>query len=77
MADDSGKDAGQIAADDCARQRKAGGSCTLTLEAEDVNGVRVGNDGGSWTARRYGTFGSLIRLRKQFIAEIIDSASDL
>jgi hypothetical protein len=63
--------------DDCARAREAGKTCELTLSAEDVGGRTLGPDDIALRILRFGQAGSLIRIRHDFIAEIVKSAEDL
>jgi len=67
-------DGSSLAAQDCARARKAGKQCVLTFGTEEVNGRLVGPDGSQIDAAGIMTFGSLIRLRTDFRAEIISAA---
>jgi hypothetical protein len=63
--------------DDCARARKVNKTCELTIEPERVNGKIVKNDLPPVVAVDWGKAGSLIRLRKDFVTEILKSAEDL
>lgn len=67
-----------LKAQDCARARKAGKACVLTFDQGDTieGGVDKG-DGEDYAARDLVTFSSLIRIRADFIAEIIRAAEDL
>jgi hypothetical protein len=65
------------AAGDCARARKLHKTCVLSIEAEDVTGKGVSGDGTVVTIPQFGKFGSLIRVREDFRAEIIKSAENL
>ena len=69
--------AGRMATDDCARARKAGKTCELTLPPEDVGGQAVGPDDIALRLLRFGQAGSLIRVRRDFIPEIVKAAEDL
>jgi hypothetical protein len=67
----------KMATDDCARARKAGKVCELTIEDETIEGgvpsageVNVG-------ILKFVNAASLIRVRKDFIPEILKSAEDL
>lgn len=74
FADDNNR---EPASDDCARARKLNKKCELTIEAEKVNGKTPKNDLPPVVAVDWGKAGSLIRIRRDFIAEIIKSAEDL
>lgn len=63
--------------DDCARARAAGKTCVINIEGIDVEGLKVGSTGERFTAPDFGRAGSLIRLRRDFIPEILKSAEDL
>jgi hypothetical protein len=62
---------------DCARARKAGKTCELTLEAEQVGGSKPDPGGSDVRVRRFDPSGSLIRVRRDFIDAIIQAADDL
>lgn len=64
-------------AGDCARARKAGKTCELTIEPEQVGGARPDPDGSDLRVRPFLPMGSLLRLRRDFIAEIVKAADDL
>jgi hypothetical protein len=63
--------------DDCAKARKAGRQCVLDMGAEDVHGTTPSKDGIDTSVVTFKELGSLIRIRRDFIAEIIKSADDL
>ena len=63
--------------DDCARARKLGKTCVLDIPAEEIEKGVVKPDGTDITARDPSKFPSLIRIRSEFIAEIIQSANDI
>ena len=68
-------DVSTMASDDCARARKAGKTCVLTIEDEDIEaGVPTGN-GTTVIALDTGKMASLIRIRRDFIKEILKSAA--
>ena len=70
-------DVSTMATDDCARARKAGKTCVLTIGEEDVEGnVGVPNET-TIDVRVIGKMSSLIRLRRDFIPEILKSAEDI
>jgi hypothetical protein len=64
-------------ASDCARARKAGQPCQLTIEAEPVGGDRPVPDGTDLRLRRFEPAGSMLRLRRDFIDQIAKSADEL
>jgi hypothetical protein len=74
---DVAREPGTMKTDDCARARKANKTCELTIEPERVNGKLVKNDLPPVVAVDWGKAGSLIRLRRDFIAEILKTAEDL
>ena len=69
--------AGRAEASECARARKAGKPCQLTIEPEQVGGDRVSPDGTDLRLRRFEPTGSMIRLRAEFIDQIVKSADEL
>jgi hypothetical protein len=62
---------------DCARARTAGKVCVLTIEDEKIEGSTPTGDGVSALAMTFARAGSLIRVRRDFIAEILKTAEDL
>jgi len=64
-------------ASECARARKAGKPCQLTIEPEQVGGDRPVPDGTDLRLRRFEPMGSMIRLRMEFIDQIVKTADDL
>ncbi len=62
---------------DCARARKAGKPCQLTIEPEQVGGDRPVPDGTDLRLRRFEPTGSMIRLRQEFIDSIVQAADEL
>jgi hypothetical protein len=62
---------------DCARARKAGQPCQLTIEAEPVGGDRPAPDGMDLRLRRFEPARSMLRLRREFIDQIVKSADEL
>lgn len=63
--------------DDCARARAANKTCVLTIEDEQIEGGRPTIDDTPIVLPLTGKSGSLIRIRRDFIAEILKSAEDL
>jgi hypothetical protein len=64
-------------ASECARARKAGKPCQLTIEPEQVGGDRVTPDGFDLRLRRFEPTGSMIRLRREFLDQIVKSTDEL
>lgn len=73
----SSRASADLAANDCARARKAGKTCVLTMDGIDVEGGVATGEGAIVDVIDFGSFGSLIRIRKDFIPEIIRAAEDL
>ncbi len=81
-AADEGKSSGpdassDLASGDCARARKAGKTCVLSMDGIDVEGGVATGEGSAVDAIDFGSFTSLIRIRANFIPEIIRAAEDL
>lgn len=70
-------DVGKMATDDCARARKAKRDCVLSIEGDVVEGGSPHATGTTVTALNPSKQPSLIRLRRDFIPEILKSAEDL
>ena len=70
-------DVGKMASDDCARARKAKKDCVLTIEGDEIQGGSPNATGTTVTALNPTKHPSLIRLRFDFIPEILKSAEDL
>lgn len=72
-----GPDVETMATDDCARARKAGKTCVLKIEDETIEGgvVTPGGIDGSFVT--FGGHESLIRIRFDFIKEILRTAEDI
>lgn len=70
-------DVKKMVADDCARARKLDKTCVLSIEDEQIDGTTptAGEPPISVTTRI--NHASLIRIRYDFIAEILKSAEDL
>ncbi len=64
-----------VAADDCSRARTLGKTCVLTLGAEEVQGGVMRPQGEQFAPRPFSPAGSLIRLRRDFVPEILSSAA--
>ena len=76
-AADVAPDVRKMAADDCARARKLNKTCVLSIESEQVEGDRPGAGESTVVVNPFGDHASLIRLRRDFIPEILKSAEDL
>jgi hypothetical protein len=76
-AADPPKRAAELASDDCAKQRKAGKTCVLSIESEQITGDHPQGGDVGVAAIRFTNAGSLIHLRREFMAEIIKTAEDL
>jgi hypothetical protein len=70
-------DARGMAADDCSRARALGKLCELTIEGEEVEGGVIRPDGTVIDPRLIARSQSLIRLRRDFIPEILQSANEV
>jgi hypothetical protein len=70
-------DVTKMVTDDCARARKAGKTCVLDVQAEDVGGQTPTAGETGMRAVVFHPEGSLIRLRRDFIPEIVKTAEDL
>jgi hypothetical protein len=70
-------DVGKMVTNDCAKAVRAKKQCVLTFDGHDVDGGTPRPDGLTVIARTPTDFGSLIRLRRDFIPEILKTAEDL
>jgi hypothetical protein len=70
-------DATRMVTDDCALARKAGKTCVLEVPAEDVGGSTPSSSRIDVRILQPGTSPSLIRLRRDFIVEIVKTGEDL
>ena len=71
-------DAQQMKTDDCARARKQNKTCVIDMgKGEDIEGTTGKGEGIGVAVIQTGKQPSLIRIRRDFIAEIIKSAEDL
>jgi hypothetical protein len=70
-------DATKMHADDCARARKAGRTCVLDMGGEEIESNAPTAGGSTIGAVSFGRHESLIRIRREFITEIIKTAEDL
>jgi hypothetical protein len=74
---DTAPDISKMKNDDCARARKANKTCVLDMGGENLEGEKVTATGSAINAREFANLGSLIRLRKDFITEILKSAENI
>jgi len=73
-----GTSANDLAARDCARARAHHQPCQLVFRTGDtINGNGATGDGTVVQVLEFGKFTSLIRVRQDFIPEIIKAAEDL
>ena len=77
MAEPKTKSPEAMHTDDCARARKQNKTCVLDMKGTDVAGAVPGGNGTTYVAPPTTKEPSMIRLRKDFIVEIIRSAEDL
>jgi hypothetical protein len=63
--------------DDCAIARRANKTCVLDVPAEDVDGTVPAVDDIAVRILSFGKAGSLIRIRRDFIPEVVKAAEDL
>jgi len=67
-----------MATDDCAKARKAGKTCVLSITDDDpITGTAptYGETGNAML--QFGTAGSLVKVRRDFIPEILRTAEDI
>ncbi|HUS33022.1 MAG TPA: hypothetical protein VMZ53_31180 [Kofleriaceae bacterium] len=74
---DTAPDVSKMKSDDCARARKANKTCVLDMGGETLEGEKVTATGTAVNARQFAVLGSLIRIRKDFITEILKSAENV
>lgn len=70
-------DVTKMVTDDCARARKAGKTCVLDVPPEDVNGQAPAAGDAGTRILTFGTQTSLIRIRRDFVPEIVKTGEDL
>jgi len=63
--------------DDCARARKANKPCVLDMGGEEIESTAPTAGGAAVGVITFGKSASLIRIRRDFITEILKSAEDL
>ena len=73
-----GPDVQKMAKDDCAKARAAGKTCVLDITDGDIHEGEVPKgEGTGFTGIGFGKATSLIRIRRDFIQQIMKSAEDL
>ena len=77
LADPRPTDVSRMVTDDCALARRANKTCVLDVPAEDVDGKVPTVDDLAVRILTFGKAGSLIRVRRDFIPEIVKAADDL
>ena len=70
-------DVSKMKTDDCAQARKQNKTCVLSIEDESIEGNKPVAGETSVLALRFTQHASLIRVRRDFIQEILKSAEDL
>jgi len=70
-------DVTKMVTEDCARARKAGKICVLDVPAEEVSGQTATAGDVGTRVLVFRPEGSLIRLRRDFIPEIVKTAEDI
>lgn len=70
-------DASRMVTDDCALARKAGKTCVLDVPAEDIGGRVATADELTVRILGFGKAPSLVRVRRDFIPQILKTAEDL
>jgi hypothetical protein len=63
--------------DDCARARKANKPCVLDMGGEEIESSAPTAGGAAIGIITFGTKTSLIRIRRDFITEILKTAEDI
>jgi hypothetical protein len=78
LADDTRTpDVTKMKTDDCARARKQNKTCVLDMGKEEVEGTSPTAHGVAVGIIDFGKASSLIRVRKDFIIEILKTAEDI
>jgi hypothetical protein len=70
-------DVSKMKTDDCAQARKQNKTCVLSIEDESIEGNKPVAGETSILAIKFTQHASLIRIRRDFIQEILKSAEDL
>jgi len=74
---DTTPDVTKMSKDDCARARAQNKTCVLTIEDEKVDGSRPSHTDSTIVVNLFPNHSSLIRIRRDFIPEILKTAEDL
>ena len=77
LAEPKTKSAEAMHTDDCARARAQNKKCLIEMEGTTIDGATPGSGGTTVVAPPTTKEPSMIKLRKDFIVEIIRSAEDL
>ena len=77
FADPRPTETSRMVTDDCAIARRAHKTCVLDVPAEDVDGTVPAVDDIAVRILSFGKAGSLIRIRRDFIPEVVKAAEDL
>lgn len=70
-------DVSKMKTDDCAQARKQNKTCVLSIEDESIEGDKPVSTQTSVVVIKPSKHASLIRIRRDFISEILKSAEDL
>jgi hypothetical protein len=70
-------DANQMKTDDCARARKQNKTCVLDMGTETLEVAVSKGEGDRFDFLSFGKAGSLVRVRRDFILEILKTTEDL
>ncbi|MDQ3369274.1 MAG: hypothetical protein M3680_27930 [Myxococcota bacterium] len=70
-------DVTKMASDDCARARALHRTCVLSIEGEQVEGTVATSGEPQLAVIGFTSHASLIRLRRDFIVELLKTAEDL
>ena len=71
-------DVKKMATDDCARARKQNKTCVIKMDTpEDITGNSPTAGGSAIGILEYAKASSLVRIRKDFIVEILKTAEDI
>lgn len=70
-------DAAQMHTDDCARARAQNKTCVLDIGADSVEGNVQTPNGTATEALRLGRSSNLMRIRREFVEQILKTAEDL
>jgi hypothetical protein len=77
LADPRPAESSRMVTDDCAIARRANKTCVLDVPAEDVDGTVPAVDDIAVRILSFGKAGSLVRIRRDFIPEVVKAAEDL